>query len=74
MFHLNCSVGSCNIQVLGGNLEVKNEKLWYHDMNCINYQHQFLEKTQKPLQYKGSKMVRWWPNKEKDFWTYLEIS
>ena len=32
-----------------------------------------LEKTQKPLQIKESKMVRWWTTEEKNFSTYVAV-
>ena len=45
------------------------KNLWVHHW----LQPLIFGKTQKSLWIKGSKMVRWWTAKEKNFWTYFAI-
>ena len=59
LFHLNCSFGSWNMQILGGNQEVENgiiTTLWNRFCKLPTL---IFGKTQKPLWIKRSKMVRW---------------
>ena len=45
------------------------KNLWVHHW----LQPLIFGKSQKSLWIKGSKMVRWWTAKEKNFWTYFAI-
>ena len=56
LFHLNCSFGSCNIQILGENWKVENGVI----MKSWNWKTGFLEKLEKLSWIKGSKMVGYW--------------
>ena len=66
LFHLSCCFGSCNIQILGWNLEIENQKPMTSRYGLHNLPTLIFRKIQKPLQIKGLKIVRWWTIKEKN--------
>ena len=73
LFYLNCSFGSCNIPILEGNYEVENGIIMSSRHGLCKLPTYLLKKLKKILWIKGSKMIRWWTTKEKNFRTHLVI-